>query len=140
MYRIRIFIIGKNKERWLKEAVEQYQQRMKATTSIEWIECRNNAQLIKQVESLPHVVCLDEKGQLMSSVEFSGWLTNKLQSGGSRLDLVIGGAEGLPESLRQLPSISLSPMTLTHQAVRLFLVEQIYRGLEIAAGSPYHKE
>lgn len=62
-------------------------------------------------------------------------------TGGSRLSIVIGGAEGLPPSLKQGRELwSLSPMTFTHQWARVVLAEQIYRATEIKKGSAYHKE
>jgi 23S rRNA (pseudouridine1915-N3)-methyltransferase len=91
------------------------------------------------------VVLLDPLGATKTSERFSEDLYEWLDRGGSRLSLVIGGAEGLPSGLKyptQRPKptmISLSAMTFTHQFARVLLIEQIYRATEIRKGSGYHK-
>lgn len=140
MYKIRILAVGKTKESWLDEALSEYLKRLKSQVQFEFIFVKDDKELLSFVENSTHAICLDEKGALKSSSEFSKFLLTKLQEGGSRLTLIIGGAEGLPPILKEnCPLISLSPMTLTHQMVRLLLIEQIYRAFEIAKNSPYHK-
>ncbi len=83
---------------------------------------------------------MDAAAKPMDSETFSTFIIKKFEEEGSRLAIVIGGAEGLPLPLKQHHIlISLSPMTFTHQLVRLILVEQIYRAFEIDKGSRYHK-
>ena len=84
----------------------------------------------------------DVVGIQCTSVEFAARLYEALEAGGSRLTFYIGGAEGLPPSLKADPKrlISLSKMTFTHQMARLLLVEQVYRATEIRRGSAYHKD
>jgi len=111
---------------------------------------KSNTELINSVStdaSKGHsIVLLDENGAGMNSLKFSDNLYNWLESGGSRLSFVIGGAEGLPNELKaevyskSKPSLSLSPMTFTHMFARTLLVEQLYRASEIRKGSGYHKE
>lgn len=139
MQKIKIFSVGKTKEAWLEEAVEEYVKRLKAVAVIEFIWTKNDEQLLQLVEKEPLVICLDPNGGLMTSEQFAEFLFDQLQKGGSRLALVIGGAEGLPPPLKKRVLISLSPLTLTHQVTRLVLLEQIYRSFEIAKGSKYHK-
>lgn len=139
MHKIKLLSVGKTKEEWLDQAIDEYVKRLKPVAAFEFIWAKNDEQLLAFVEKESNVVALDAAGQQMTSEEFAVFLNKKLESGGSRLTLVIGGAEGLPPELKKLPLISLSPMTMTHQIVRLVLLEQIYRGFEIARGSKYHK-
>lgn len=140
MYKIRVISVGKTKEAWLDSAINDYCKRLTGEATIEFIWTKNDEQLIAAVEKEPLAICLDPKGTLMDSEMFSATILKRLQEGGSRLALVIGGPEGLPEGLRSgRQLISLSPLTMTHQIVRLLLVEQIYRAFEIGRGSRYHK-
>lgn len=143
MYHFTIFSVGKTKEDWLEQALEEYLKRLKPTAAISFIWAKNEAQLetavIKEAEK-SRIVCLDASGQLMDSEEFSSFLLKQLEEGGSRLGLVIGGPEGLPPVVKKrFPLLSLSRLTFTHQMARLILIEQIYRAFEIAKQSRYHK-
>ncbi len=86
-------------------------------------------------------VALDERGREYTSAQFSTQLTDWISVSPGGIVFIIGGAEGLPASLLQLArsSIALSRMTLPHRMARLFLAEQIYRGLCIQRNIPYHK-
>jgi 23S rRNA (pseudouridine1915-N3)-methyltransferase len=141
MLKIKIFSIGKTKEPWLQEASEEYQKRIKNHIQVDWILCKNDEQLTQTLEKEGSWISLDPKGKLYSSEEFSSFLFHELEKEGSRLNFVIGGAEGLPKQIRDQSKhlISLSPMTFTHQMTRLIILEQIYRALEIRKGSGYHK-
>lgn len=137
MIKIRILSIGKNKESWLTEALDDYTARLQRTAKIEWLFVETNTDLEKKLDG--HTIALDPIGRAFTSEQFSEYLLREIEKGGSRLTFIIGGPEGLPPSLKKLPLISLSPLTFTHQMARLLLVEQIYRAFEIEKGSPYHK-
>lgn len=138
--KLKILSVGKNKEAWLEEALEEYVKRLKPFISIQFLWVKNDGQLLLSAQKESSLICLDPAGALMASEEFSQFLHHKLQEAGSHLTLVIGGPEGLPSSLKQNhPLLSLSPLTMTHQIVRLVLMEQIYRAFEIKKGSKYHK-
>lgn len=140
MIRIKILSIGKTKEKWLEEAFQEYVKRLKSTVEIETLWAKDNAQLIEWSQKESVYLCLDPAGKLLKSEEFSDYLSRSWEKGGSRLTLIIGGAEGLPPILRKEEClISLSPLTFTHQLTRLILIEQIYRAIEIKKGSNYHK-
>lgn len=140
MYRIRILSVGKTKEEWLEAAIAEYLKRLQQVATITFVWAKNDAQLLALAEKEENLICLDASGRMMDSVQFSSFLTKELEMRGARLTFVIGGAEGLPPSLKkEHPLISLSPMTFTHQMVRLLLIEQIYRAIEIDKGSHYHK-
>lgn len=140
MIKIRILSVGKTKEPWLEEALDEYVKRLKSTLQIEFAFAKNDTQLLEWLAKESRVIALDPQGKLLTSEAFSTFLYDQIEAGGSRLSFVIGGPEGLPQTVRQNSLLlSLSPLTFTHQLARLVLVEQLYRAVEIAKGSPYHK-
>lgn len=141
MYKIKILSIGKVKEPWLQEALEEYEKRLSNRMQIEWVLPKNDEQLERLLEKQPHFFALTPEGKQYTSLEFSAALISWLTSFDSRLVFVIGGAEGIPQSIKSKAEglISISKMTFTHQATRLILLEQIYRAIEISIGSKYNK-
>lgn len=136
MIKVKIFTVGKCKEVWLQEALAEYEKRLSHKMEIEWILVKNDAELSDKLPRNTPYICLDVKGELVDSPT----LAKKISSH-SRLHFVIGGPDGIdPELLSQSTwRLSLSPLTFTHQMVRLLLIEQLYRALEINAGSSYHR-
>ena len=98
----------------------------------------------RQINDLDYVVFLDEKGKSYSSIDFSKWLNLKISSGNIKcLKLIIGGPYGHSKEkfmLRVNEKISFSKMTFSHQMIRIFVLEQIYRSLKIIYNEPYHNE
>jgi 23S rRNA (pseudouridine1915-N3)-methyltransferase len=139
MHKIKVLTIGKTKEAWLDEALDEFYKRLRSQVQFEWVFAKDDEQLIQICAKEPFVIALDPLGRELDSPSFSKYLVDKLEAHGTRLAFVIGGPEGLPEALRKGDMLSFSKFTFTHQIVRLILVEQIYRALEIARGSPYHK-
>ena len=156
--KIVLLTIGKTSEKYLIEGIAQYQNRLKHYIQFEMIEILNiknaknfsNAELIKkegelilkQLQRSDHLVILDDKGNDFTSPKFSEKLQNWMLSGKKRLVFVVGGAYGFSEQVyaRGNEKISLSKMTFSHQMVRLFFVEQIYRGYTILNNEPYHHQ
>jgi 23S rRNA (pseudouridine1915-N3)-methyltransferase len=134
MLKIKIIAVGKCKEQWLKEAIAEYEKRLSSTLALTWVE-------VREAEIEPGGIALDPKGDSLDSVSFSQKLMSLFEKQGSKLSFSIGGPDGLSPLLLQKASFrwSLSPLTFTHQLTRLILVEQLYRALQIAKGSPYHK-
>jgi 23S rRNA (pseudouridine1915-N3)-methyltransferase len=143
-------------EKWLETAYDTYETRLQSSNvNVETQYHKNDDELMKCIaidESKNHkVVLLDPCGKLCTSETFSNDMYNWLEEGGSRLTFVIGGAEGLPQEIKQQQHqrqhkkgghrdmLSLGMMTFTHQFARLLLMEQIYRASEIKKGSGYHK-
>lgn len=128
-----MYSIGKVKEPWLKEALAEYEKRLSKRCQFEWI----------LTDALPETpwIALDVRGESLDSETFSKKWIQYLVKNGSRASLLIGGPEGIPQTLlaKSAWRISLSPLTFTHQMIRLLLTEQIYRAFEIDAGSSYHK-
>lgn len=140
MNKLKILSIGKTKESWLEDALQEYIKRLQNLVTIEFIWAKSDEQLLALCAKEPLLICFDAGGTTMSSEQFSDYIIKKFEEGGSRLAIVIGGAEGLPPALKGHPStLSLSRMTFTHQLVRLILLEQLYRAFEIHKGSRYHK-
>lgn len=96
--------------------------------------------ILKQLTPTDVLVVLDENGKQFNSVEFSGYLQKKMNSGIKQLVFVIGGPYGFSETVYKTAKgkISLSKMTFSHQMVRLFMVEQLYRAFTILKNEPYH--
>jgi 23S rRNA (pseudouridine1915-N3)-methyltransferase len=139
MYKLKILSVGKTKEKWLSEAFAEYAKRLSHSIEIDCLWTKNSNQLLEWSLKEATLLCLDPLGQLLDSYQFADRLMSRLEEGGSRLTIVIGGAEGLPSELKKKELISLSPLTFTHQISRLILIEQIYRAFEIKKGSTYHK-
>ena len=156
--KIVLLTIGKTSEMYLIEGIAQYQKRLKNYTQFEMLEILNiknaksfsNAELmkkegkliLKQLQSSDHLVLLDDKGKDFTSPKFSEKLQSWMLSGKKRLVFVVGGAYGFSEEVyaRGNEKLSLSKMTFSHQMVRLFFVEQIYRGYTILNNEPYHHQ
>ena len=98
--------------------------------------------ILGQLQPSDVLILLDEKGKQHSSEEFSQFLQKKMNSGLKHLVLVIGGPYGFSDKVYQRCNgqISLSKMTFSHQMVRLFLIEQLYRGFTILRNEPYHHQ
>jgi len=156
--KIVLLSIGKTSEEYLIEGIAQYQKRLKHYTQFELIEISNikkaqnfsKNELIKKegelilntIQSSDYLVLLDDKGQGFTSVKFSNKVQQWMLSGKKRLVFVIGGAYGFSDAVYQRGNekLSLSKMTFSHQMVRLFFVEQIYRAYTILNNEPYHHE
>lgn len=152
-----IHVIGRSREKWLREAEAEYRTRLSAWANVELtthkaealdggtpqeeVLRREGARLLAGLEPREDLVALDERGRGLSSAELAHWLETRLSAGSSRFRFVIGGTEGLDEEVRRRATLvlSLSPMTFTHQMARLVLIEQLYRALMIRGGRTYHR-
>lgn len=136
MFKVKVLTIGRCKEEWLAEAIQEYEKRLCGKLKIDWLLAKDDAQLIEWAGQEPYI-SLDPKGELLTSVAWS----EKMVKLGLRLTFIIGGAEGLPQQILKNSQFkwSLSPLTFTHQITRLILIEQLYRAMEIERGSRYHK-
>jgi len=156
--KITLLTIGKTEDSYIKEGIEKYLKRLKHYISfkiLELPELKNTksltidqqkareAELInKNILNTDQLILLDEKGKELSSVQFSGFLNKKMLGSVQHLVFVVGGPYGFDPSIqnRADDKISLSKMTFSHQMVRLFFVEQLYRSFTILKGEPYHHE
>jgi 23S rRNA (pseudouridine1915-N3)-methyltransferase len=156
--KIKLICVGKTVKPFLKEGEQEYLKRLKHYTPVEKIEIpelknakklsedqikQQEGQLIlNQIKPGEAIILLDERGKQHSSIEFSNFLQKKFNSGGKGIAFVVGGAYGFSDDVyaKATNKISLSKMTFSHQMVRLFFLEQIYRGFTILKGEPYHHE
>lgn len=156
--KITLLSIGKTTDSYLLEGINKYLQRIKhyvVFKTVELPELKNTKSLsqeqqknkeatliLKNVSSTDHLILLDERGQELSSVNFSALLNKKMVGGVQHLVFVIGGPYGFDPHIynRADYQISLSKMTFSHQMVRLFFVEQLYRAYTILKGEPYHHQ
>lgn len=103
---------------------------------------REGEAILRSLQAGDYVVLLDEHGSERSSMDFAAWMQKKMAAGPKRLVFIVGGPYGFSPSVHQRGNeeVSLSKMTLSHQMVRMFFVEQIYRAMTILNGEPYHHE
>lgn len=99
-------------------------------------------EILKFLEPSDFLVCMDEHGKQFSSVQFADFLNKRMVSGCKRLVFLIGGPFGMDQSILNKSSyiLSLSNMTFSHQMIRLFFTEQLYRGFTILKNEKYHHE
>lgn len=145
--KIRIAAIGKLKEKFLVDGVNEYLKRLKPFARIEVVEvpeCRTldeeGQKLCGQILRESFVFVLDVAGAALTSENFAKKIADLNLRGVSDVTFIIGGAFGLSEEVKRSADflLSVSPMTFTHQMARLILVEQIYRAFKINRGEPYH--
>jgi 23S rRNA (pseudouridine1915-N3)-methyltransferase len=158
--RIRITLVGKVRERYLREGAAEYLKRLRPYAHVELVELEDEPvpetlsekqlALARQVEAErilrtlrenEYVVVLDIQGTQMSSEDLSRWIQERALSGDSNLALVIGGTTGLaPEIIsRARLRLSMGPMTFPHQFMPMLVAEQLYRAFRIGRGEPYHR-
>ena len=153
--KIQIIQVGKNKDRYIEEGVKEFSKRLQqfcnmevstlkgadtgANMPREKIVADESMRVARMIPRDAFVVVLDESRQELSSVDFSKVLGNA-KDAGQTLVFIIGGAFGLSSNLKGSANLllSMSKMTFTHQMIRTFLLEQIYRGFCILGGKEYH--
>lgn len=158
--KIRIFAIGKIKEPYLKEGINEYLTRLKPYAQVEIVEVADEAvkenasnseieiakdkegnKVLKLLKPGDYLISLDLGQKQLNSPAFAEFLEKKFIISNSNLSFVIGGSYGLSDALKKRAndSISLSEMTFLHQMTRLILLEQIYRAFKINRNETYHK-
>lgn len=158
--KLSIIAVGKLKEKYLKDGINEYSKRLSRFCELEIIEVedeqappnlspaqelqvkrKETERLLKKVKDGSRLIVLDVKGERLSSEKFSSRLESFFVSGASHITFVIGGSLGFDSELlsRADLRLSLSDMTLPHQLARLVLLEQIFRAFKIMNGETYHK-
>ena len=150
---IKIICIGSIKEKYLKEAIEEYSKRLSKYTKLEIIELKDYSineidkclkleeeEILKYIKEKDYVITLEIEGEELSSIDFSNKIDNILQTN-SNIDFIIGGSYGLSDNIKRLSNykLSFSKMTFPHQLFRVILLEQIYRAFKILNNETYHK-
>jgi len=154
--KIHIIQIGKTKDKNIAELVSEYIKRTSPYAKVEFrtlneekLTSSKTKEKIIQIEgekilkniSSDFIVALDETGKQFGSIDFAG-IIKKQKDVGQKITFIIGGAFGLSNDVKAKANLtlSLSKMTFTHEMVRLFLMEQVYRAFSIIAGKGYHNE
>ncbi|MDF1867965.1 MAG: 23S rRNA (pseudouridine(1915)-N(3))-methyltransferase RlmH [Saprospiraceae bacterium] len=156
--KVELWLIGKTSFGYIKEGMEIYQKRLTHYLPFEvsiipdiknaknlrpnQIKVKEGATINSKLKKEDFLILLDERGKHFSSVEFAKFLDQKLQMSYKKIVFLVGGAYGFSEEIykRANSKLSLSKMTFSHQMIRLFVLEQIYRGMTILRNEPYHNE
>jgi 23S rRNA (pseudouridine1915-N3)-methyltransferase len=110
--------------------------------SKEQIKVEEGRLILNKIQSSDIVVLLDERGKELRSIDFAAWMQQIMNQGPKQLVFVVGGPYGFSEEVyaRSDRKLSLSQMTFSHQMIRLFFMEQLYRAFTILKNEPYHHE
>ncbi|MDQ6595312.1 23S rRNA (pseudouridine(1915)-N(3))-methyltransferase RlmH [Bacillus salipaludis] len=157
---ISIVTVGKLKEKYLKQGIDEYLKRLSAYAKVEVIEVadekapeelsesemlqvkeKEGERILAKISQDAYVIALAINGKMQSSEQLADTLDKLATYGKSKIAFVIGGSLGLSDEVlrRSNEQLSFSKMTFPHQLMRLILVEQIYRAYRINRGEPYHK-
>lgn len=156
--KITFILVGKTEDEYIVKGVDTYERRLKHYITFETIivPALKNTQalsseqqkqkegelIIKNLQTSDKLILLDEKGKEYSSVEFSNFIQQQMNSGIKNIVFAVGGPYGFSEEVykRAQAKVSLSKMTFSHQMIRLFFVEQLYRAMTILKNEPYHHQ
>jgi len=150
---IKIICVGKIKESFFREAIEEYRKRLSKYTKLEIIEvedvshqnelismAKEKELLLKHINTKEYIITLEIEGKKFNSLEFAKKLDQTL-SVNPNITFIIGGSNGLDEEIKSLSNLKLSfsDLTFPHQLFRIILLEQIYRSFKIINNESYHK-
>jgi 23S rRNA (pseudouridine1915-N3)-methyltransferase len=155
--RVICYSIGKTESGWMRDGVNVYVKRLHRYMTFEWVELPDvktrskDPKVVKEAESeliLSKVgegdllVLLDETGEMYSSRGWSERMEKWMAGSHKRVVFVIGGAFGFSDAVyaRSQAKVSLSKMTFSHQMIRIFFTEQLYRAMSILRNEPYHND
>lgn len=150
---IKIICVGKIKERYWQEAIEEYQKRLSKYTALEIIELpdeglvdvktamkKESEKILKFINSKDYIITMEIEGKELSSIELAQKI-NDIYNINSNITFIIGGSYGLDDEIKKLANyhLSFSKMTFPHQLFRVLLLEQLYRAFKINNNESYHK-
>ncbi len=156
--KIELLVVGKTNNTHLIQLFEDYEKRLKHYISFKFTmipELKNTKNssiaeqkekeadlILKRLDEQDQVILLDEHGKEFGSVEFAQWLEKSSITGTKNMVFIIGGPFGFSQRVysRAKSMLSLSKMTFSHQMIRVFFIEQLYRAMTILKGEPYHNE
>ena len=144
---IKIIVVGKLKEQYLKDAVNDYQKRLSKYHKVEIIEVKDSnitdekEEILKHINKGEYIISLAIEGNELDTIEFKDMINNLLINGNSNLTFIIGGSDGIDKEIKQMSNklISFSKLTFPHGLFRVILLEQIYRTFKIINNETYHK-
>jgi len=152
---IQLLFVGKTKKKYLLDELESYKIKIlrfikfsfvcvgetkTKKTNIKQLKEKEYLQILKKISPNDIVIILDEKGKMLNSIDFASEIKSYINTGKKRILFIIGGAYGLSKKFYDdFPiRIALSRMTFSHQMIRLFFCEQLYRAFTIINNHPYH--
>lgn len=155
--KIKLLVVGKTSDNFLESLISNYIKRINYYVKFELIELNNlkikkvshneikkkeGNKILEKINKDDQVILFDERGKTYSSTDFSKFIENSLVISKKNIVFVVGGAYGFSENIymRSNSTISLSKMTFSHQIIRLFIVEQLYRAFTIINDHPYHNQ
>ncbi len=156
--KVEFWVIGKTSESYLNKGIDIYRKRLNHYLKFEMVvvpdvknpknldsiqlKSKEGESILKKLKNEDYLILLDEKGKEFTSVQFSKKLEKFQISGKKRVVFLVGGAFGFSPEIYQRANekFSLSQMTFSHQMIRLFFLEQLYRAMTILRGEPYHNE
>ena len=151
--RIKVLWVGKTQEDWVRRGIEEYAGRIRRYLPLDIGEVKEEkgaqaeggreAECLRLLKSVPknaRLILLDERGDEVTSPQLAALLGAERDRGTGELVFAVGGAYGFSKGFRDraVKTMAMSRMTFTHQMVRVFLLEQIYRGFTILNNEPYH--
>lgn len=150
---IKLITVGSIKEKYLKDAIEEYTKRISKYTKLEIIEVKDEGlvepqksinleeeKILKHISDKDYIITLEIEGKQLSSEELAEKL-DRIQLESSTITFIIGGSYGLSQNIKDKAKLhlSFSKMTFPHQLFRVLLLEQIYRSYKINNNESYHK-
>ena len=144
---IKILCIGKIKEKFFRDAIDEYKKRLSKFTKLEIIEVSDNESidkekdlLLKHINEKDYIITLEIEGKELTSPELSKKIEDIFMIN-SNITFIIGSSNGLHDDIKKLSNfkLSFSKMTFPHQLFRIILLEQIYRAFKILNNESYHK-
>lgn len=160
MLKIDLIVLGKIKEKYLNEAIDEYKKRISRFASFDIIELKDrdkpdklsaaelekivdeeSEEILTKLDEESFVITLEIAGKLLTSEEFADAIKNAGVDGYSKITLIIGGSNGFNKKVSDKADLKLSfgRMTMNHKLVRVVLMEQIFRAFKIINGEAYHK-
>ncbi len=151
---IKLIVVGKIKEKYLTDAINEYIKRIKPFVNLEIIEIKelNNNEseknlleegknILKNINSNDFVVTLEIEGKMLTSVELSDYINKHYTYNNKTMTFIIGSSDGMSEEVKSRSDykLSFSKMTFPHQLMRVIFLEQLYRAFSIINHSKYHK-
>lgn len=158
--KITLVSVGKLKEKYLKQGIQEYMKRLSAYAKVDIVEVadekapenmsdaemlevkrKEGERILSHISQDTYVITLEINGKMLSSEQLAAKVDELATYGKSKIAFVIGGSLGISEEVQKRSNLALSfsKMTFPHQVMRLILLEQVYRAFRINRGEPYHK-
>ena len=160
MLKIDMIVLGKIKEKYLNEAIDEYKKRLSRFTTLNIVELKDrdkpdklsdaelekiideeSEEILARVDETSYIITLEIEGKLLTSEDFAEKVKEIAVSGYSKITLIIGGSNGFNKKVSDKADLKLSfgRMTMNHKLMRVVLMEQIFRCFKIINGEAYHK-